>query len=333
MMRSFGPNRWAAKLRLVVLVGLALLVAGVASPARAQIVNGIGGERPTANGAPPKELEDIGIEDRNGATVPRDVRLTGSDGRSFAVGEYMDDERPLVLVFAYYQCPMLCSLVLNGAVQGLKTVKETPGKEIRVLVVSFDPRDKTDVASKKRAAYLESYERAIEPIDGSELAAFEFATGDESEVRRLAESVGFIYRWDEGLQQFAHAAGIFVVTPKGILSQALTGVDFPAEDLTTAIHEAQKGVWHSPLKSALFYCFKFNPHTGKYNLVAGRALRVAAGLTLMVLLFWMVRLFRSERRRARLGPPAPSDSSEGRTDLDIASGQPAQQHPARTGQE
>lgn len=282
------------------IVCLSLVLFGAIRPASAQSTPGgrpVEGNPSGPVGVVPKELEGIGIEDKNGAVIPRDVKLTGSDGRTFMVGEYMDAERPLVLVLAYYGCPMLCSLVLNGTMTGVKGMNETPGKEYRILVVSFDPRDKVDVAREKRANYAKALGRTIEPIGGSDLASFEFAIGEESEVQRLAQSVGFRYRWDEPLGQYAHAAGIFIITPKGVLSQALTGVEYPSDELSTAVTEAGKEVWHSPLKSVLFYCFQFNPHTGKYTLVAGRALRIAAGATLLALVVSIAFLFRAERRK------------------------------------
>jgi protein SCO1/2 len=250
-------------------------------------------QRPTFAERIPAELEGIGIADKSGAELPRDVRLTGSDGRDFILGEYMDGDKPLVLVLAYYGCPMLCSLVLNGTVDVLKAVPKSAGSDFRVLVVSFDPRDKPEVARGKRAAYLEAYGRE------ADLAAFEFAIGSEAEVLRLADAVGFRYRWDDAQQQYAHAAGIFVVTPGGKLSQALTGIKFEADDLTAALGEADKGVWRSPLKSALLFCFQYNPQTGKYVLAAGRAMQVAAGVTIAVIAALLYRLIRGEREQAK----------------------------------
>ncbi|NUO54133.1 MAG: SCO family protein [Polyangiaceae bacterium] len=246
-------------------------------------------------GQVPEELEGIGIVDKPGADVPRDIVLTGSDGRELILGEYLDDERPLILVFAYYGCPMLCSLVLNGTMDVLKAMPENAGNQYRVLVVTFDPRDKVEVAKAKRQAYVEAYGR---PVDEK---AFEFALGSETEVARLADSVGFRYRWSEAEKQYAHAAGIFVITPKGKLSQALTGIRFEANDVSGAVAEAKKGVWHSPLKSALLYCFQFNPRTGKYVLAAGRAMQVGAAITVAGLTFLLFRLLRGGRSQKAAG--------------------------------
>ncbi len=289
-------KRWAHAM-FVCCLGLMLLAA--ARPAMAQGRGGppeLRGPEQKA-GEIPKELENIGIEDKSGVDLPRDLKLVGTDGRSIVLGEYMDGERPLILVLAYYGCPMLCSMVLNGAIEGLKGVAKVPGKDFRVLVVSFDPRDTSDVGHEKRANYLEALGKPVLPIDGSVRAAFEFATGDEAEVRRLADTVGFQYRWDEEQRQYAHAAGLFVITPKGKLSTTLTGITFPSSDIEQALTDASQGVWHSPLKSVLLYCFQYNPHTGQYVLLAGRAMRVGAAITMGVLALFILRLFRAERRK------------------------------------
>lgn len=254
-------------------------------------------EKPVEIGAPPKELDGIGIEDKSGAKLPRDIKLTGSDGRALVLGEMMDGERPLVLVLAYYGCPMLCSMVLNATVEGLKGAPEQVGRDYRVLVVSFDPRDGVAVASDKRQSYVDSFGKLVAPIDGSERNAFEFAVADEPEVKRLAEAVGFNYRWDEEQKQYAHAAGLFIVTPKGELSQTLTGIAFPSEDISAALKDAKAGIWQSPLKSVLMFCFQYNPHTGKYVLLAGRAMRVGAAITIAVMAFVIYRLFRADRKK------------------------------------
>lgn len=281
--------------RLLLALSLTLVVMAIALPAFAS------GGPPRSRGPAvqagqvPEELEGIGIVDKPGADIPRDVALTGSDGRDLVVGEYLDKDKPLVLVLAYYGCPMLCSLVLNGTMDSLKAMPETAGKDFRVLVVSFDPRDKVDVAKAKRAAYVEAYGREVDP------AAFEFAIGSEAEVARLADAVGFRFRWSEAEQQYAHAAGIFVITPEGKLSQALTGIRYEPKDVSSAISEAKKGAWHSPLKSALLYCFQFNPRTGKYVLAAGRAMQVGAAITVIGLSFLVFRLLRTNRSQ-KIGP-------------------------------
>jgi len=297
---------------LRILFAVALVVVAGVRPAFATTPQGgpprIDGPRPIPAGRVPAELEGIGIEDKAGGDVPRDIKLTGSDGRDFTLGEYMDGDRPLILVLAYYNCPMLCSLVLNGANDALSQIPESAGEDYRYLVVSFDERDHVDVAHAKRESYLGSYKKPVKPIAGSDTASYEFAVGDPKEVRRLADAVGFKYRWDAEQQQFAHAAGLFFITPKGKLSTVLTGIKFQPDDVSQSLREATKGESHSPLNSVLLYCFHYDPHSGRYVLAAGRAMRVGAGVSLGALAIVLLRMFRAERKKRKAPGKTAKDS-------------------------
>lgn len=248
----------------------------------------------------PTDLNEVGIEDKPGAELPRDAALVGSDGRSFILGEYMDAEKPLILVLAYYRCPMLCSMVLNGMTKALQGMGKRPGDDYRVLVVSFDPNDTTDVAASKRENYLAQLEFAGEEVDKS-VRAFEFATGKEDQVRRIADAVGFRYKWLEDSQQYSHASGLFVVTPNGKLSQALTGIQFEPAEVDRAIVEADKEVWHSPIKSVLLYCFSYDAKHGKYVPSVMNIMKVGAGVTILAVAIVLARLHRQDRSRQHRG--------------------------------
>jgi protein SCO1 len=257
----------------------------------------------------PAILEEVGIEDKASAMLPRDVELTGSDGRSFVLGEYMDAEKPLILVLAYYRCPMLCSMVLRGVDKAIAGMSKEVGKDYRVLVVSFDSRDTTDVAREKRANYLADLGDAHPSYKSLDVASYEYATASDAEVKRIADTVGFHYRWDAQQKQYAHAAGIFVITPKGKLSQALTGIQFDPADVDKAITEADKETWHSPLKSVLLYCFNYDSKHGRYVPIVMNIMKIGTGITIAVVAFIIFRLFRAERRRAKKRASPSSDSA------------------------
>ena len=248
----------------------------------------------------PTALENVGIEDKTGGLVPLDVKLTGSDGRSFVLGEFLKDDRPLVVVLAYYSCPMLCSLVLNGLNDGIKQLKETVGDEYRVLVVSFDPRDTTKVAHDKLANYVAAYGREI---NGH---GYEMATGAEADVRRLADALGFRYNWDEASNQYAHAAGLFVISPKGKLSHVITGIRFPADQLSTALTDARNEVSHSPLSSVFYACFMYDPKRGSYVPVVRNVMKLGGAATLLGLVGFVAVLARKDRRRRQRAALTPA---------------------------
>lgn len=254
----------------------------------------LGGVLPAgAEEAVPAEVQGISIEERPGAFVPRDIALRDSSGRAVTVGSYLDDGKPVVLVLAYYRCPMLCSLVITGMTDGLKDLDWAAGKDYRFLVVSFDPRDTLQIARDKRENYLKEYGRPISA------GGFEFLTGDEANVKRLADSVGFHYRWDEATQQYAHAAGAFVLTPAGKLSRTLYGITFPAKNLRLSLVEASKGRLGTAWDQIILLCYHYDSAARGYVLAATRLMRAAGAATVVLLGIFLVRLARSGRTGTR----------------------------------
>jgi protein SCO1/2 len=241
----------------------------------------------------PPELEAIGIDDRAGTTVPADVSLVDHQGRAVRIGDYFDGRRPVVLTLAYYSCPMLCTLVLNGVNDGLRALAWPLGSEYRVVTVSIDPRDTSELAREKRANYLKSYGKEASD-DG-----WVFLTGSESEVRRLANAVGFHYRWDEASQQYAHAAGAFVVTPKGVLSRVLYGLEFRERDLRLSLLEAAQGTVGSAMDKVLLFCFHYDPATKSWAVAATRVMQAGGLLTVLLLAGWLVPNWRRSHSDCR----------------------------------
>lgn len=270
------------------LVSLAPGFLAVAAIVLAPFVIGTAHAEAKHEGLPP-EMQDIGIEDRTGATLPRDVRLTAHDGREVTFGDYLDDGKPVVLVLAYYQCPMLCTLILNGVAEGLKQLAWTTGDSFRTLVVSIDPSETPDLAATKRANYLEDYGRQVGE------RGWDFLVGEEVEVRKLADAVGFGYRWDEATSQYAHSAGAFVITPNGTLSRTLYGIVFPERDLRLALTEAGEGRIGGAWERVLLFCYSYDPHARGYALAAMKVMKAGGALTVLFLLagfFWLSRRFR-----------------------------------------
>lgn len=255
---------------------------------------------PPAAGTVPQELAEVSIEERSGAEVPKDVLLRDPQGREVAFGSYLGDGRPVVLVLAYYQCPMLCTLVLNGLTDGLRSLGWTVGENFRVVTVSIDPRDSAELAAEKQAAYLAEYGRAVPP------RGWDFLTGDEASVRRLADAVGFRYRWDEATGQYAHAAGAFVITPEGRLSRTLYGLSFPERELRLSLVEASEGKLGGAWGKVLMFCFNYDPHARSYALAAIRLMKAGGALTALLLggfLLWLSRRYRRPEDDAAPGFP------------------------------
>lgn len=239
----------------------------------------------------PNELTDVGIDDKPGAKLPTDVRLRDSQGQDVRLADYFDGEHPVILALAYYECPMLCTLVLNGLIDGMKGVDLTAGKDYRVVVISIDPRDTPEMARKKRDAYVGAYGRPVAE------RGWDFLVADQAEVRRVADTIGFKYRWDEPTKQFAHAAGVFVASPTGTLSRTLYGIAFPSKDVKLALLEATEGKIGSTLNRVLLFCFHYSVAENRYVLATRRLMKAGGIVTVIGLAGLLAGYWRAERRR------------------------------------
>src|SRR5215468_12187700 len=162
-------------------------------------------------GVRPPVLKEVGIDQLLNNQVPLDLEFRDENGRTVKLAEYFKD-KPVVLSLVYYNCPQLCTQVLTGLLGALKGLPMTPGKQFVNLTVSFDPREKPELAAAKKAEYLNRYKKP-----GAE-AGWHFLTGDEASIQALTKAVGFRYVWDPFIKQYAHASGIMVLTPQGRVS-------------------------------------------------------------------------------------------------------------------
>jgi protein SCO1/2 len=198
----------------------------------------------------------------------------------------------VVLLFAYYDCPMLCTLVINGLSSALGVMNLEPGKDFEIVTVSFDPRDTPASAKAKKAVYLERYRRP-----GAE-ESWHFLTGDQPQIDRLTKAAGFRYAWDAETKQFAHPSGVIVLTPDGRLSRYLFGIEYGPRDLRLGIVEASEGKIGTPVDALLLYCYHYDPMTGRYGLAIMRTIRMAGAVTVLALGAFIFVMVRRERRPA-----------------------------------
>jgi protein SCO1/2 len=237
----------------------------------------------------PPPLREIGFDQNLDQHVPLDIPFTDDGGRSVRLGDYFG-KRPVVMLFAYYECPMLCTQVVNGLASALGVISLNTGSDFEVVVVSFDPRDTSASASAKKAAYLERYKRAG-AADGTH-----FLTGGQASIQRLTKAAGFRYVWDEATKQFAHPSGVVVLTPDGRLARYMFGIEYGPRDLRFAIVEASGGKVGNPADTLLLYCYHYDPMTGRYGLVIMRALRLAGVATVLALGIFVITMIKRERR-------------------------------------
>jgi protein SCO1/2 len=240
-----------------------------------------------ANSGLPTALKAVGIEQKLGNQLPLETVLKDEDGRDVKLGEYFKSGRPVVLVFAYYECPMLCTQVLNGVTGSLKGINLNAGKDFDVVAISFDPRDneRPDLAKNKKANYLERYNRP-----GTE-SGWHFLTANEDSIKAVTDAAGFKYQWDDKTQQFAHAAGVMVVTPEGKMSRYFYGIDYAPKDIKFGIMESAQEKVGTPAEQLLLYCYHYDPATGTYGFAILRLMRLAGiatllGMGAMAFVFW-----------------------------------------------
>jgi protein SCO1/2 len=194
------------------------------------------------------------------------------------------------LNLVYYKCPMLCNLVLNGQTASLREIPWTPGDEFEVVTISIDPSEGFDLAREKRATILGSY--------GKPAPGWHFLADQDGHAKRLAEAIGFHYRYDEKIEQYAHAAAIMVLTPEGRMARYLYGIRFSPRDLRFALAEASEGRTTMALEKILLFCYHYDPKAGAYVWFALNIMRGGGILTVILIAFFIWRMFRSERKRA-----------------------------------
>jgi protein SCO1/2 len=241
----------------------------------------------------PAALQDVGIDQRLNEQAPLDLVFRDETGRSVKLGDYFGD-KPVILSLVYYECPMLCTLTLNGLVRSMRVLPFNVGERYTVVTVSFNPHETSSLAAAKKKEYMAHYARP-----GGE-AGWHFLTGDESSIQKLTQAVGFHYHYDAPSGQYAHATGLVILTPQGRIARYFYGVEFSPRDLRLALDEASANKIGSPVEAMLLFCFHYDPMTGKYGLAITRVIQLAgAGTVLLLGGFMAVMLWRERHGKLR----------------------------------
>ncbi len=249
---------------------------------------------PTGSGLP-EALREVKIEQRLNEQVPLDLKFRDETGREVALGEYFKGGKPVVLSLVFYKCPMLCDQILTGLLGGLRSISFDVGREFEVVTVSFDPRETPELAAEKKQNFIQRYNR---PGAGD---GWHFLTGDQESITRLTEAVGFHYNYDAKTNQFAHAAGIMVLTPGGKLSRYFYGVEYFPNDLRFGLMEASDNKIGSLADKLLLYCYHYDPATGRYGPVVMRIMRAGGVATLLGIGALVLVLRRRVARKGSVG--------------------------------
>ncbi len=243
------------------------------------------------------QLSDVRFDQKLGTQVSLDLSFRDETGKTVTLAEYFG-KKPVVLVLGYYQCPMLCTLTFNGMVEGMNDMKWSIGDQFNVVHVSINPKETPELAAAKRRNYLKQYGRP------GAAAGWHFLTGDEIQIRSLADEVGFHYAYDPSVQQYAHPSGLVILTPDGKVSKYFFGVKFAPPELYTALQDASKRNVGSPIQRLVLLCFHYNPIKGKYGAVIMMVIRIMGATTIAGMVWLFGAMIRRERLRKKTPSPA-----------------------------
>jgi len=261
---------------------LAAALLALPAPAAAQFTD------PTQNiGVKPELLKEVGIDQKLNDTIPLNLAFRDEHGNPVQLAQFFTG-KPVILTLVYYNRPMLCTQVLNALDRSLQTIPLDLGKDYTVVTVSIDPTDTSRVAEAKQAMYTGMYNRP-----GAQYG-WHFLTGQEPQIKQLADAVGFRYAYDADSHQYAHASAIMVLTPEGKISKYFYGVVYPARDLRLGLVDASQEKIGTVADQLLLFCYHYDPHTGKYGLLISRVVQLGGIATVLIGGICLIFLFRGE---------------------------------------
>ena len=234
-------------------------------------------------------LDQVGIDQNLDGQIPLDLSFFDEEGNEVTLGDYLG-ERPALLTLVYYECPVLCTQVLNGLTRSLRVLSFDVGKEFDIITVSIDPGETPARAAAKKSEYVKQYGRV------SAQHGWHFLTGGQEQIDRLTKAVGFRYEYDPETDQYVHASGIMLLTPEGKLARYFYGIEYAPKDVRLGLVEASQGKIGSAVDQLLLLCYQYDPATGKYGLVIMNSIRIAGLLTVVIIATFVTVMLRRDRR-------------------------------------
>jgi protein SCO1 len=244
--------------------------------------------------AVPMMVQGVGIDQNLNAQIPLELKFRDETGQVVRLGQYFRD-KPVVLALVYYECPGLCDLVLNGLSHTMEQISLNVGSDYQVVTVSFNPKETWQLATAKKANYIEKYQRP-----GAK-EGWHFLTGDQAAIKSLTDTVGFHYNYDPISKQFAHASAIMVLTPEGKIARYFYGIEYKPRDFRLGLVEASANKIGSPADQVLLFCYHYDPTTGKYGMAITQVTRALGTATVLLLGGFVFIMLRRERREHGAG--------------------------------
>ncbi|AZZ35618.1 SCO family protein [Bdellovibrio sp. qaytius] len=230
----------------------------------------------------PDQLKGVGIKENLGGSIDLTLQVRDEAGQLRPLSSFFSAHKPVMLSPVYFNCPGLCNFHFNGVVETLQKIDWNPGDKFEVIAISFDSREGAELATAKKANYMKMYGRP-----GTE-KGFHFLSADEATIKKLTDSLGFQFRWNEEAKEWSHASAAIVLTPDGKISRYLHGIAFEPKDMKLALNEASNGKIGSIIDSVVLFCFKYDEHKSKYGLEVFRVVQLGGALMVLILALWLV---------------------------------------------
>lgn len=238
----------------------------------------------------PEEIRNVGIDEKIGQTIDLNLQVTDDSGQKIPLSALFQNHKPVLLSPMYYNCPGLCSLHFNGVIDSLKKVDWNPGEKFQVLAFSFDAKETSDLAAKKKANYMKLYGRP-----GTE-KGFHFVTAEQNVIDQLMSATGFKYKWNEKANEWSHVSAAIMISPNGKITRYLHGVEFNPKDMKFALNETANGKIGNIVDSVLLYCFKYDQHQSRYGLQIFKVMQIGGGIMMLILAIWLLPVLLRARR-------------------------------------
>jgi protein SCO1 len=252
---------------------------------------------PDSTGQPsdgmPAILRGVGFRPELNAQIPLDAPFRDETGKAVKLGDYFHEQKPVLVAFVYYGCPMMCTQLEQGVVGSLKMLSFNPGRDYEVVFVSFDERDTAEMAAQKKASAMVKFRRP-ETASG-----WHFLSGSKESIAAATSAANFHFNFDAKQNLFAHASGILLLTPDGRISRYFYGVEFPSRDVRLGLVDASAGKIGTPVDHVLLYCFQYDPSTARYSATILGFVRLGGILTLAAMLIGFLIFRRREQAAAR----------------------------------
>lgn len=229
----------------------------------------------------PDELKGVAIKEKIGETIDLNLQVRDESGELRTLSSYFSGHKPVMLSPVYFNCPGLCNFHFNGVTETLKKIDWNPGDKFEVIAFSFDSREGSELATKKKANYMKLYSRP----EGEK--GFHFLSADEATIKKLTDSLGFQFKWNAQAQEWSHASAAIVITADGKISRYLPGIEFDPKDMKLALNEASSGKVGNFIDSVVLFCFKYDEHQSKYGLQVYRVVQLGGLITVLILALWL----------------------------------------------